>query len=282
MMSNTFSGKSNDDIKLLLSRLETGLNPTVTRKLIGLLDFTTLSVSDSFSSVNEVCDKINNYGYVFPDLPHIAAFCVYPRFVKTVRESMESRDIKIVSVAGSFPSSQAISEIKLEEVKRAAGDGADEIDIVMSVGEFLDGNHEFVKDEIMSVKDILGDKHLKVILETGVLKDPEKIYEASKLAMEAGADFIKTSAGKEKVSATLEAVYVMCHAIRDFNNASGRVVGIKPAGGISTAIDAINYYSLVEMILGQQWLVPETFRIGASRLANNLLSEAEGRQVEYM
>jgi len=282
MMSNTFSGKSNDDIKLLLSRLETGLNPTVTRKLIGLLDFTTLSVSDSFSSVNEVCDKINNYGYVFPDLPHIAAFCVYPRFVKTVRESMESRDIKIVSVAGSFPSSQAISEIKLEEVKRAAGDGADEIDIVMSVGEFLDGNHEFVKDEIMSVKDILGDKHLKVILETGVLKDPEKIYEASKLAMEAGADFIKTSTGKEKVSATLEAVYVMCHAIRDFNNASGRVVGIKPAGGISTAIDAINYYSLVEMILGQQWLVPETFRIGASRLANNLLSEAEGRQVEYM
>ncbi|HKL67919.1 MAG TPA: deoxyribose-phosphate aldolase [Bacteroidales bacterium] len=282
MMSNTFSGKSNDDIKLLLSRLETGLNPTVTRKLIGLLDFTTLSVSDSFSSVNEVCDKINNYGYVFPDLPHIAAFCVYPRFVKTVRESMESRDIKIVSVAGSFPSSQAISEIKLEEVKRAAGDGADEIDIVMSVGEFLDGNHEFVKDEIMSVKDILGDKHLKVILETGVLKDPEKIYEASILAMEAGADFIKTSTGKEKVSATLEAVYVMCHAIRDFNNASGRVVGIKPAGGISTAIDAINYYSLVEMILGQQWLVPETFRIGASRLANNLLSEAEGRQVEYM
>ena len=282
MMSNTFSGKSNDDIKLLLSRLETGLNPTVTRKLIGLLDFTTLSVSDSFSSVKEVCDKINNYGYVFPDLPHIAAFCVYPRFVKTVRESMESRDIKIVSVAGSFPSSQAISEIKLEEVKRAAGDGADEIDIVMSVGEFLDGNHEFVKDEIMSVKDILGDKHLKVILETGVLKDPEKIYEASKLAMEAGADFIKTSTGKEKVSATLEAVYVMCHAIRDFNNASGRVVGIKPAGGISTAIDAINYYSLVEMILGQQWLVPETFRIGASRLANNLLSEAEGRQVEYM
>ncbi|MCF8223008.1 MAG: deoxyribose-phosphate aldolase [Bacteroidales bacterium] len=282
MMSNTFRGKSNDDIKLLLSRLETGLNPSVTRKLIGLLDFTTLSVSDSFSSVIEICDKINNYGYVFPDLPHIAAFCVYPRFVKTVRENMESRDIKIVSVAGSFPSSQAVSEIKMEEVKRAAGDGADEIDIVMPVGEFLDGNHGFVKDEIMAVKDIIGEKHLKVILETGVLKDPEKIYEASKLAMEAGADFIKTSTGKEKVSATLEAVYVMSHAIRDFNNASGRVIGIKPAGGISTAMDAINYYSLVEMILGQQWLVPESFRIGASRLANNLLSEAEGRQVEYM
>lgn len=280
-MNNTFQGKSNEDIKILISRLEADMNPSNSRRIIKLLDFTSLSVTDNSRTIGDICEKINNYPYTFPDLPLFAAVCVYPRFVSQVKKMLKVPSVKIASVAAGFPSAQSSTAIKLAEVKEAVEAGADEIDIVMPVGEFLQGNKNYIKDEIASVKEIMGDKHLKVIIESGVLAQPGLVYAASMLAMESGADFIKTSTGKEKVSATPEAVYIMCHAIRDFHHAGGKMTGIKPAGGIAGTADALLYYSLVEMVLGNQWLQPEKFRIGASRLANNLLTEVEGRKVEY-
>lgn len=280
-MSKQFQGKSKEDIQLLISRLEADLNPANARRILGLLDYTSLNLTDSKSIIENICEKVNNYLYAFPDLPVFAAICVYPRFVPLLKENLEVPSVKIASVAGGFPSSQTATEIKIAEVKQALEEGADEIDIVMPLGEFLQGNRKYINDEISSIKSIMGDKCLKVIIESGVLSDPELIYDASILAMESGADFIKTSTGKEKVSASPEAVYVMCSAIKNFYHASGKMIGIKPAGGIATAEDAVSYYSLVEMMLGKEWLLPETFRIGASRLANNLLSAVEGRNVGY-
>ena len=280
-MSKQFQGKSKEDIQILISRLEADLNPTNARRILGLLDYTSLNVTDSKSTIQNICEKVNNYSYAFPDLPYFAAICVYPRFVSLLKDSLDAPSVKIASVAGGFPSSQTATAVKLAEVKQALEEGADEIDIVMPLGEFLEGNRKYINDEISSIKSIMGDRYLKVIIESGVLSDPELIYDASILAMESGADFIKTSTGKEKVSASLEAVYVMCSAIKNFYHASGKMIGIKPAGGIATAEDAVSYYSLVEMVLGKEWLLPETFRIGASRLANNLLSEVEGRNVDY-
>ncbi len=280
-MSNTFQGKSKEDIQILISRLEANLNPINTRRILGLLDFTSLNVTDNSSTMESICEKVNNYLYVFPDLPVFAAICVYPRFVPVLKKNLDVPSVKIASVAGGFPSSQTTTAIKIAEVKEALEEGADEIDMVMPVGEFIQGNRNYIKDEIASIKGIMGDKYLKVIIESGVLSDPALIYDASILAMECGADFIKTSTGKEKVSASLEAVYVMCNAIKNFHHASSKMIGIKPAGGIASTEDAVSYYSLVEMVLGKQWLLPETFRIGASRLANILLSEVEGRKVDY-
>lgn len=280
-MSNTFKGKSNEDINILISRLEADMNPTNTRRILGHLDFTSLNVTDSVSVIEDICEKVNNYPYAFPDLPVAAAICVYPRFVATVKKMLKLPSVKIASVAGGFPSSQVSTGIRVAEVRQATEDGADEIDMVMPVGEFLQGNKNFIRDEIAAVKEVMGKGHLKIIIESGLLDKPELIYEASILAMESGADFIKTSSGKEKVSASLEAVYIMCHAINDFQHAGGKMTGIKPAGGIAEAADALRYYSLVEMVLGNSWLIPERFRIGASRLANNLLTDVEGRKVEY-
>lgn len=280
-MSDTFSGKSKEDIQILISRLQSELNPSNARRILGLLDYTSLNVTDSPATIRSICEKVNNYSFVFPDLPVFAAICVYPRLVSVLKKNLEVPLVKIASVAGGFPSSQTTIEMKKAEVNLALEAGADEIDMVMPVGEFMAGNSNLVRDEISSVSEIMGDKHLKIIIESGVLNDPGLIYDASILAMEAGADFIKTSTGKEKVSASLEAVYVMCQAILNYYHASGRVVGIKPAGGISEAGLAVDYYSLVEMILGKEWLLPESFRIGASRLANSLLSEVEGRNVDY-
>ncbi|MDT8400545.1 MAG: deoxyribose-phosphate aldolase [Bacteroidales bacterium] len=280
-MDNTFRGKSKEDIQNLISRLQADLNPLNTRRILGLLDFTSLNVSDTAGTIEEICEKINNYQFVFPDLPCFAAICVYPRFVHTVKKKLEVPGIKIASVAGGFPSSQTTTSVKIAETREALEAGADEIDMVMPVGEFIEGNHNYISDEIASVKEIMGDKRLKIIIESGVLSDPELIYGASILAMEAGADFIKTSTGKEKVSASLEAVYIMCHAIKNFCHAGAKMTGIKPAGGIASTDDALAYYSLVEMILGKEWLLPEYFRIGTSRLANILLTEVEGRNVDY-
>lgn len=280
-MSNTFTGKSNKDIQTLISRLEADMDPAYTRKIIGHLDYTSLNVTDSGPVIEDICEKVNNYPYAFPDLPVPAALCVYPRFVPLVKKMLKIPSVKIASVAGGFPSSQVSTEIRVAEVRQAIEDGADEIDMVMPVGEFLQANKNLVRDEIAAVKEVTGSRHLKLILESGLLGKPELIYEASILAMESGADFIKTSSGKEKVSATLEAVYIMCHAINDFQHAGGRITGIKPAGGIADTAEALRYYSLVEMVLGHSWMIPERFRIGASRLANKLLTDVEGRNVEY-
>ncbi|HCC69833.1 MAG TPA: deoxyribose-phosphate aldolase [Bacteroidales bacterium] len=280
-MSNTFHGKSKKDIKNLISRPQSDINPVNPRRIIGLLDFTSLNVTDNSSTIEKICEKVNNYSFVFPDLPAFAGICVYPRLVHVVKKNLEDPTIKIASVAGGFPSSQTTTAVKTLEVREALDAGADEIDMVMPVGEFLRGNKNYIKDEIAEIKNIMADKHLKIIIESGVLSEPEMIFDASMLAIESGADFIKTSSGKEKESASPEDVYIMCHAIRDFYHDRGIMVGIKPAGGISTYKDAVIYYSIIEMILGKEWLLPENFRIGASSLANSLLSEVEGRNVDY-
>ncbi|HDZ41825.1 MAG TPA: deoxyribose-phosphate aldolase [Bacteroidetes bacterium] len=280
-MSNTFQGKSKEDIQILISRLQADNNPVNTRRILGLLDFTSLNVTDTAATIEDICEKINNYQFVFPDLPCFAAICVYPRFVHVLKKRLAIPTVKIASVAGGFPSSQTTTSVKIAETREAIEAGADEIDMVMPPGEFIEGNKNYIRDEIASVKEIMGGKRLKIIIESGVLSDPELIYSASILAMESGADFIKTSTGKEKVSASPDAVYIMCHAIKNFYHASGKMIGIKPAGGIASTEDALSYYSLVETILGKEWLLPENFRIGASRLANILLSEVEGRNVDY-
>lgn len=279
--TNTFSGKSTKDINVLLSGLAASTNPLTARHIIGNLDYTSLNVTDNKHHIESICEKLNNYNYIFPDLPQVAAVCVYPKFIPVLKKQLSVAGIKIASVSAAFPSSQTFLKIRLDETRMAVGEGADEIDMVMSIGEFLAGNKSYINDEIAELKEICGDKHLKVILETGVLNKPELIYEASTLAMEAGADFIKTSTGKEKISASLEAVYVMCQAVKNFHLRNKKMVGIKPAGGISETGDAIAYYSLIETTLGKSWLAPEYFRIGASRLANNLLNTVEGRNVDY-
>jgi deoxyribose-phosphate aldolase len=241
----------------------------VFRRIFSLIDMTTLDVSDTNEKVLSIITKVNKIPTKFSELPNVAAICVYPSFVPLVRNNLTVKNVKIASVGASFPSSQTFLEIKLREVEKIIEEGADEVDIVMSVGKFLEKKYEEVFNEIRKIKSIMGDKHLKVILETGVLKDPDLIRRASLLCLEAGADFIKTSTGKTDVGATPEAMYVMCEAIRDYHKKTGRKAGIKPAGGISDASTAINYYLIVYDILGPDWMNSSLFRIGASRLANN-------------
>jgi deoxyribose-phosphate aldolase len=207
----------------------------------------------------------------YPDLPPPAAVCIYPDLVAVARSTLSNPLVNLASVGGGFPSSQTFMAVKLLEIELAIQDGADEIDIVMPVGKFLNGKYQEVFDEIKEIKEQLGTLHLKVILESGVLPDLTQVQKASILALEAGADFIKTSTGKAGTGATPEAFTVMCMAIRDFYGKTGKKAGIKPAGGISAAETAYEYYSIVHHVLGESWLNPEKFRIGASRLANNLI-----------
>jgi deoxyribose-phosphate aldolase len=245
----------------------------VLKSIFGLIDLTSLNSTDSAGKIEKMCDKVNHFEQQYPSFPSVAAICVYPNFVSTVKENLAKKGVGIASVAAGFPSSQTFLDIKLAEVKQAVKNGATEIDVVISVGEFLSGNYQLVADEISAIKDAVGNAHLKVILETGALIDPLKIWEASILAMNAGADFIKTSTGKIQTSATIDAVVVMVEAILAFYKETGKRIGLKPAGGISTGHDAVVYYSAVEKILGKEWLNPGLFRIGASSLANNLISE---------
>lgn len=280
-MANDFKDISLELIKERIADLEISGSHEVYRKLFSYLDLTSLNITDSEKSIRVLVDKVNNFPYSFPDLLNVAAICVFPRFVPIVRQFISVDEINIASVGGSFPTSQTFLENKIDECKRIMDKGADEIDIVISLGEFMEGNLDIVGTEIRRIKETIGCIHLKVILESGIIHKPELIYSASMIAMESGADFIKTSTGKAPVSATPEAAWVMCHAIKDYHELSKREVGFKPAGGISTKADALLYYSIVERILGKSWLVPDLFRIGASRLANDLLSTIEGRDVDY-
>ena len=280
-MANDFKDISPELIKQRIPEVKNSGSPEIYRKLFSFLDLTSLNITDSEKSISLLVDKVNNFTYSFPDLLNVAAICVFPRFVPIVRKFITVDEINIASVGGSFPTSQTFLENKIDECKRIMDKGADEIDIVMSLGEFLAGNLDIVRTEIRSIKETIGCTHLKVILETGVIHEPELIYSASMIAMESGADFIKTSTGKAPVSATPEAAWIMCHAIKDYHELTKREVGFKPAGGISTKADALLYYSIVESILGKSWLVPGLFRIGASRLANDLLNTIEGREVNY-
>ena len=248
----------------------------VKKFLMGSVELTTLKTTDSDESVLAFTERVNQFQEAYPTLPHVATICVYPCFAKIVSQSLEIEGVEVACVSGSFPSSQALIEVKV-----AVKDGATEIDMVMSVGKFLSGDYETVCDEISELKAICGERSLKVILETGLLGSAENIKKASILAMYAGADYIKTSTGKEKPAATPEAAYVMCQAIKEYYDKTGIQIGFKPAGGLNTVHDALVYYTIVKEILGEQWLTNQWLRLGTSRLANLLLSEVEGKEVKF-
>ena len=262
------------ELKEIIAKAVENDTADVKRFLFGSIEYTTLKCTDSEQSVMAFVENVNRWDNEQPDLPHPATICVYPCFAEIVNECLDVEGVGIAWVSGSFPSSQTVLEVKTIETALAIKDGATEIDMVMPVGKFLCGDYEGVTDEIKEMKAVCGeDVKLKVILETGCLVTEENIRKASMLAMEAGADFIKTSTGKEKVSATPEAVYVMCQCIKEYYEKEGRKVGLKPAGGISTSMDAIIYYTIVKEVLGEEWLTQELFRLGTSRLADMLIKE---------
>ena len=244
------------------------------------IDLTTLNGEDTTEKVEAMAQHVNEFEDHFPGVPNVAAMCVYPALVQTAADTL-TEPIGIAAVAAGFPASQTFIEIKVAEAAMAVAAGATEIDIVISIGKFLEGNYQEVFDEISEVKAAIQDAHLKVILETGALKTAENIYKASIIAMAAGADFIKTSTGKIDVAATPEAAVVMCQAIKMFYEKTGRKVGFKAAGGVKTPQDAALYYTIVEQILGEEWLTTDLFRIGASSAANNLLSAIVGQKVSH-
>ena len=252
----------------------------VKKFLLGSVELTTLKTTDSEESVLKFTERVNDFDNTYPDLPHVATICVYPCFASIVSQSLEVEGVEVACVSGSFPSSQACIEVKTVETALAVRDGATEIDIVMSVGKFLSGDYETVCDEISELKAVCGEKKMKVILETGLLGSAENIKKASILAMYAGADYIKTSTGKEKPAATPEAAYVMCQAIKEYYDKTGIQIGFKPAGGLNTVHDAIVYYTIVKEVLGEKWLTNQYLRLGTSRLANLLLSEVVGEEVK--
>lgn len=267
--------------KIIAERVLENDTPEVKKFLMGSVELTTLKTTDSDVSVMAFTERVNQFENAYPDLPHVATICVYPCFAEVVKDTLEVEGVEIACVSGSFPSSQALLEVKVAETALAIKDGATEIDIVMSVGKFLSGDYEAVCDEISELKQVCGDKKMKVILETGCLKTAENIKKASLLAMYAGADYIKTSTGKESPAATPEAAYVMCQAIKEYYEETGIQIGFKPAGGMHTVHDALVYYTIVKEVLGEKWLTNQWLRLGTSRLANLLLSEVTGEEVKF-
>jgi len=265
-----------DEVNHLLEKIRENLPGTgdkeVLKKIFSLIDLTSLSERDNINSTTQLCDRVNLLAEAYPTLPSVAAICIYPELVPVVKENLVNPLVNISSVGGGFPASQTYTNIKVMEIEQAISQGADEIDIVLPVGKFLMEEYEYVEYEIQVIKERIRDIHLKVISETGSLQDFSLIRKASFLAITAGADFIKTSTGKIPFGATPEAMVIMCQAISEYYNRTGKKIGIKPAGGISDAETAILYYAIVKEILGEDWLNSERFRIGASRLANNLLA----------
>ncbi len=255
--------------------------PEVHRFLLGSIDLTTLSTEDSERSVTAFTRRVNDFENEYPQYPHVAAICVYSNFAEVVRTNLDVEGVDVCVVAAGFPSSQTFQAVKVADVALAREAGADEVDIVMNVGMFLDGNYEDLCDEIIELKHTAKDARLKVILETGCLKTAENIRNASLLAMYSDADFIKTSTGKIYSGASLEAAYVMCQCIREYYQTTGRRVGFKAAGGVRTTEEAVAYYAIVKEVLGDEWLDADHFRLGASSLANNVLSTLEGRTVKF-
>ena len=254
----------------------------VKKFLFGSIELTTLKTEDTDTSVMAFTERVNAFDNEYPDMPHVATICVYPCFAEIVKDTLEVEGVEIACVSGSFPSSQARIEVKVAETSLAVKDGATEIDIVMPVGKFLSGDYEGMCEDICELKNACGkDVAMKVILETGDIKTASNIKKASILSMYAGADYIKTSTGKEKISATPEAAYVMCQAIKEYYDETGIQIGFKPAGGINTVMDAITYYTIVKEVLGEKWLTNKWFRLGTSRLANLLLSEIQGEEVKF-
>lgn len=267
--------------KIIAEKVPENNTLEVKKFLMGSVELTTLKTTDSDESVLKFTERVNQFEDTYPDLPHVATICVYPCFASIVSQSLEVEGVEVACVSGSFPSSQALLEVKVAETALALHDGATEIDMVMSVGKFLSGDYETVCDEISELKATCGEKKLKVILETGCLKTAENIKKASILSMYAGADYIKTSTGKESPAATPEAAYVMCQAIKEYYEKTGIQIGFKPAGGMNTVHDALVYYTIVKEVLGEQWLTNQWLRLGTSRLANLLLSEIKGEEINF-
>lgn len=268
-----------DNIDSAVSKIEE--NKTILKTIFSLIDLTSLNTSDNDENIIKMVNKVNDFKSNYPEMPNVAAICIYPPFVEPVKKNLNQKGISIAAVSGCFPSSQTYLSIKLAECEIAANKGADELDIVLSLGKFISGDISYCMNEISIIKQSIGDSHLKVILESGLMESPEQVYQASMLALKSGADFIKTSTGKDKKSADPISVYAMCHAIKDYYKETGKMVGIKPAGGISTPKDALTYYAIVSDVLGDKWLNNKLFRFGASRLANNLLSSIYDKEIKY-
>lgn len=275
-------------IEMIAANMENIATEQVYKDCFSMMDLTTLKTDDTPASVTKLVEKVNAFHNTFPEWPYPASVCVYSNFASTVKE-VRKGDFNITVVSACFPSSQSFLEVKLREVEMAVEQGADEVDIVLALNAFLAGDYESAAEEIRQVRRVIDETagkqgrkvHLKVILETGLLKTPENIAEASFLAMEAGADFIKTSTGKVDINATPQSAYVMCECIAKYYSASGKKIGFKPAGGISSAADALCYYSIVASLLGKEWLNKELFRFGVSRVANSILSAVEQKTVSY-
>lgn len=272
---------ANQVARLIAEKAPANHTEQVKKFLFNCIDLTTLDTSDSDERVMRFTERVNDFDNEHPDLKNVAAICVYPNFAAIVKETLQVEGVRIACVAGGFPSSQTFIEVKVAETALAVADGADEIDIVISVGKFLSGDYETLCDEIEEQKAACQNAHLKVILETGALKSASNIMKASILAMYAGADFIKTSTGKQQPAATPEAAYVMCQAIKAYHQKTGRRIGFKPAGGINTVNDAVVYYTIVKEVLGDEWLNNNLFRLGTSRLANLLLSDIRGEELKF-
>lgn len=256
-------------------------NLEVKKFLLGSVELTSLHTTDTDESILAMTEKVNKFDSVYPTLPHVAAICVYPRFTELVAQSLEVDGVEITNVTGNFPSSQSRMEVKVAETSLAIADGATNIDIVMPVGKFLSEDYEGVADDINELKEVCGEVPMKVILETCDLGGLSNVKKAAILSMYAGADYIKTSTGKEKAGATPEGVYVMCQAIKEYYDETGIQIGIKPAGGINTVMDAVVLYTIVKEVLGEKWLTNYWFRLGTSRLTNLLLSEIIGKETKW-
>ncbi len=267
--------------RIIADHKEENNTTEVHKFLFNAIDLTTLNSTDSPRSVAEFAEKVNLFDEAYPQLPNVAAVCVYPNFAQVARTVIEVSSVDIACVSGGFPTSQTFPEVKIAETALAVEGGADEIDIVINLGNFFDGDYQEVCDEIDEIKHSCRNARLKVILETGALNTVSNIQAASILAMYSGADFLKTSTGKGYPGATLEAAYVMARCIKEYYEKTGRMVGFKASGGVATTDDAVAYYTIIKEVLGQDWLTNEYFRIGASRLANNLLSDILGTETKF-
>lgn len=259
--------------EIIANKVPTNDTHDVKKFLLGSIELTSLHTTDTEESILAMIEKVNKMESTHPDLPHVAAVCVYPAFVNLVRNSLEVDGVEITSVCGNFPSSQSRMEVKVAETQLAVADGATNIDIVLPVGKFLSEDYEGVADDISEMKQACGDVPMKVILETCDLESLSNVKRAAILSMYAGADYIKTSTGKEKAGATPEGVYIMCQAIKEYYEQTGIMIGLKPAGGINTSMDAIILYTIAKEVLGDKWITNEMFRLGTSRLAKQLIEE---------
>ena len=282
------SEKISRALDIIAANLENAASEQVYKDCFSMMDLTTLKTDDTPASVTKLVKKVNAFQESYPEWPLPASICVFSNFAATVKEA-RTADVNITVVSACFPSSQSFLEVKLKEVEMAVEQGADEVDIVLALNAFLAGNTEAAADEIRQVRRVIDEVagrqgrevHLKVILETGLLRTAQNIANASFLAMEAGADFIKTSTGKVDINATPVAAYVMCECIAKYHEMTGKKIGFKPAGGISTAADALCYYSIVSSVLGKEWLNKKMFRFGVSRVANSILSAVEQKTVSF-